>query len=207
MRARRFTPAEKSSAHIQFITSGPTVLGAGPRWADQLNRSNETTETTPQITTIFSASTSISVPDARERTFATAFIATSKFGLLMRQPECLLAGPARGACELAHNRGLILSKMPPAEVRASQHAAPFMLQTRSVCASLVGVLQKCTAAVWRANWARARSALFRSFGLPKFLAEIFGRNQQPDDDGTNDGFGADLLPGKTQVIIGDVSQR
>ena len=94
-----------------------------------------------------------------------------------------------------------------AQVRASQRAAPFILQTRSVCASLVGVLQKCTAAVWRANWARARSALFRSFGLPKFLAEIFGRNQQPDDDGTNDGFGADLLPGKTQVIIGDVSQR
>jgi hypothetical protein len=132
---------KKFGAHIQFITSGPTVLGAGPRWADQLNRSNETTKTTPQITTIFSASTSISVPDARERTFATAFIATSKFGLLMRQPECLLSKPARGACELAHNRGLILSKMPPAEVRASQRAAPFMLQTRSVCASLVGVLQ------------------------------------------------------------------
>ena len=66
MRARRFTPAEKFSAHIQFISSGPTVLGAGPRWADQINRSNETTKTTPQITTIFSASTSISVPDARE---------------------------------------------------------------------------------------------------------------------------------------------
>src|ERR1700721_2564201 len=96
--ARRFNPAEKSSAHIQFITS-PPVLGAGPRWADQINRSNETTKTTPQITTIFSASTSISVPDARERTFATAFIATSKFGLLMRQPECLLENPARGACE------------------------------------------------------------------------------------------------------------
>jgi hypothetical protein len=96
---------KKSSAHIQFITSGPTVLGAGPRWADQLNRSNETTKTTPQITTIFSASTSISVPDARERTFATAFIATSKFGLLMRQPECLLAKPARGACEPDHKLG------------------------------------------------------------------------------------------------------
>ena len=103
--ARRFTPAEKSRAHIQFITSGPTVLGAGPRWADQLKRSNETTKTTPQITTIFSASTSISVPDARERTFATAFIATSKLGLPMRQPECLLAKPARGACEPDHKLG------------------------------------------------------------------------------------------------------
>jgi hypothetical protein len=28
---------KKSSAHIQFITSGPTVAGAGPRWADQLS--------------------------------------------------------------------------------------------------------------------------------------------------------------------------
>ena len=65
----------------------------------------QTTKTRPQITPIFSASTSISVPDARERTFATAFIATSKFGLLMRQPECLLAKPARGACEPGHKLG------------------------------------------------------------------------------------------------------
>jgi hypothetical protein len=92
------------------------VIGAGPRWADQLARSNETTKKTPQITTIFSASTSISVPDARKRTFATAFVATSKFGLLMRQSECLLAEPARGACEPDHRLGNLRSAAHRAKI-------------------------------------------------------------------------------------------
>src|ERR1700722_8577462 len=100
MRWRRFMSAEKSRGHIQFITSGPMMLGAGPRWADQLARSNETTKTTPQITTIFSASTSTSVPDACEKPFAMAVICDLQvLGLLMRQSEYLLAGPARGEWE------------------------------------------------------------------------------------------------------------
>jgi hypothetical protein len=86
-----------------------------------------------------------------------------------------------------------------------QRAAPFMLQTRSVCASLVAVLQKCTAAVWRTD--RGRGLRFRSFWIPKLFAEVFDRHQEPDDDGANDGFGPYLLPGKTQVIIGDVPHR
>ena len=48
---------------------------------------------------------------------------------------------------------------------------------------------------------------FRSFWLPKLFAEVFDRHQEPDDDGANDGFGPYLLPGKTQVIIGDVPHR
>jgi hypothetical protein len=44
------------------------------------------------------------------------------------------------------------------------------------------------------SWRSSGPRPVRSFGLPKFLAEIFGRNQQPDDDGANDGLGTDLLP-------------
>ena len=43
-------------AHIQFITPS-SMVGAGPRWADQMNSSNEAAKATPQTTTTFSAST------------------------------------------------------------------------------------------------------------------------------------------------------
>jgi hypothetical protein len=49
------------------------VLGAGPRWADQLKRSNEATKTTPQKTMIFSVSNSTRV-DALEGVLAIAAI-------------------------------------------------------------------------------------------------------------------------------------
>jgi hypothetical protein len=49
------------------------VLGAGPRWADQLKRSNEATKTTPQKTTMFSVSNSTRV-DALEGVLAIAAI-------------------------------------------------------------------------------------------------------------------------------------
>ena len=43
-------------AHIQFITPS-SMVDAGPRWADQMNSSNEAAKATPQTTTTFSAST------------------------------------------------------------------------------------------------------------------------------------------------------
>jgi hypothetical protein len=54
----RKSPSAKSGAHIQFITPSPMVLGASPRWAAPLAKSNETTKPTPQKTIIFSVSTS-----------------------------------------------------------------------------------------------------------------------------------------------------
>ena len=37
-------------AHIQFITPS-SMVDAGPRWADQMNSSNEAAKATPQTTT------------------------------------------------------------------------------------------------------------------------------------------------------------
>jgi hypothetical protein len=47
----------------------------------------------------------------------------------------------------------------------------------------------------------------RSFGLPKFLSEIFGRHQQPDNGGANYRWGTNLLPGKAKFIMGNIPHR
>ena len=57
-------------AHIQFMTSSSVALGGRPRCADQINRSNEVTRTTPQRATMLSASTSTRVPDVLEKVLA-----------------------------------------------------------------------------------------------------------------------------------------
>ena len=48
--------AHPDRAHIQFITPS-SMVEAGPRWAHQMNSSNEAAKATPQTTTMFSAST------------------------------------------------------------------------------------------------------------------------------------------------------
>jgi hypothetical protein len=65
-------------AQIQFIAAS-SMVGAGPRWADQLNSSNEATRATPQTTTMFSASTLSRVPDVRQTVLAIAAICDLRF--------------------------------------------------------------------------------------------------------------------------------
>lgn len=50
-RGERRGRSEKSRTHIQFMTAS-SMVGTDPKWADQLNSSNEATNATPQTVTM-----------------------------------------------------------------------------------------------------------------------------------------------------------
>ena len=100
---------------------------------------------------------------------------------------------------MAHNRGSFFPKCRG--LRSIHASSPIRLRFVGWRAA------KMHRSLWRTNWGAVSSAPFRTFGLPKFLAKIFGRHQEPDDGGANDGLGTDLLPGKAQVIMGYVPHR
>jgi hypothetical protein len=53
----------------------------------------------------------------------------------------------------------------------------------------------------------ARPVRYGSFGLSQLLSEKFSRQQQTNNGGGYHGGSANLPPGKTEVIMGDVSHR